>query len=735
MGSPAPLWVRRLHVCLSAFGFSCLYSLNIVKLQHQQKEWPYYLQLIILNVNAIMLAWSFFALLIIDPGKPRQSDEFVGLPQVRKWFCYDCKTVKPERCHHCSICKRCILQMDHHCPWINTCIGFNNRKQFILLVFYATIHTLITGIYNLQYAMNLTKSIQNFIYQIIYVFDVIIFLLLVIFLKYHIELLCKNMTTIEDIIRQQSETSVNIYDLSIRENVNQIFGTELWLYLLPIKTNIGDGHEFAKKQDEKRAPPLISTQQVETYEHPIISNIVIQCINYFMIFQIVVFLFLLFIIVILLARQSFNNKRIRRKQQEIQIYQETKTSIAFLHPYCNSGAGGEKVLMSILKQLQEQQYQIAVYSCELASDEEIRSKTQHRFNIQLKSDIQFIRVYEDYLLRPAKRFTMFFQILGQMVYSYKCLKKYQPDILFDTIGLPFSYIIFKLLLPNVKIYAYVHYPFISTDMIEQVEQKQVRYNNQENISKSTTQTKLKLYYYQILFAFYQFQGRFVDNVYVNSSWTYNHIIQTWKSSNILKLYPPCSVEQLMKRKIQSDKKFTIVSLAQFRPEKLHKQQLEIIQCLAEKLPKEVSDHVHLKMMGSVRGQDDELLFAELQDIVREKKLENHVTLYKNLPYDQIIQHILSSLIGLHTMEYEHFGISLVEMLAGGLIVVAHDSAGPKEDILRDRVGFLCEEVEDYVLSIVQILQMNDFEIQQMQTQGRKRAQQFSEESFARQFKL
>jgi len=29
------------------------------------------------------------------------------------------------------------------------------------------------------------------------------------------------------------------------------------------------------------------------------------------------------------------------------------------------------------------------------------------------------------------------------------------------------------------------------------------------------------------------------------------------------------------------------------------------------------------------------------------------------------------------MEAEHFGISVVEMLAAGLIVVAHNSAGPK----------------------------------------------------------
>jgi len=26
--------------------------------------------------------------------------------------------------------------MDHHCPWINNCIGFWNRKYFLLLLIY-----------------------------------------------------------------------------------------------------------------------------------------------------------------------------------------------------------------------------------------------------------------------------------------------------------------------------------------------------------------------------------------------------------------------------------------------------------------------------------------------------------------------------------------------------------------------------------------------------------------------
>ncbi|WRT69363.1 uncharacterized protein IL334_006347 [Kwoniella shivajii] len=48
--------------------------------------------------------------------------------------CRKCDGPKPERTHHCSVCKRCVLQMDHHCPWINACVGIHNQRHFVLFM-------------------------------------------------------------------------------------------------------------------------------------------------------------------------------------------------------------------------------------------------------------------------------------------------------------------------------------------------------------------------------------------------------------------------------------------------------------------------------------------------------------------------------------------------------------------------------------------------------------------------
>ncbi|MFS7968302.1 putative protein S-acyltransferase [Helianthus anomalus] len=60
--------------------------------------------------------------------------------------CDKCSAYKPPRAHHCRVCRRCVLKMDHHCTWINNCVGQRNYKAFFLLVFYGTISSLYSTV-------------------------------------------------------------------------------------------------------------------------------------------------------------------------------------------------------------------------------------------------------------------------------------------------------------------------------------------------------------------------------------------------------------------------------------------------------------------------------------------------------------------------------------------------------------------------------------------------------------
>ncbi|XP_030761991.1 palmitoyltransferase ZDHHC6 isoform X2 [Sitophilus oryzae] len=102
--------------------------------------------------------YNFLSSMYQGPGylplkwKPENLDECKYLQK-----CGVCQGYKAPRSHHCRKCGKCVLKMDHHCPWINNCVGWGNHAHFTYFLLFATIgcaHASIVLGFSLYRAIN-----------------------------------------------------------------------------------------------------------------------------------------------------------------------------------------------------------------------------------------------------------------------------------------------------------------------------------------------------------------------------------------------------------------------------------------------------------------------------------------------------------------------------------------------------------------------------------------------------
>ncbi len=77
-------------------------------------------------------------------------DVFVCGFDGRPPFCSTCYNYKPDRAHHCRELGRCVLKMDHFCPWVGGIVSETSFKFFVQFTGWAALfclHTLVVVAY------------------------------------------------------------------------------------------------------------------------------------------------------------------------------------------------------------------------------------------------------------------------------------------------------------------------------------------------------------------------------------------------------------------------------------------------------------------------------------------------------------------------------------------------------------------------------------------------------------
>ncbi|CAL9103807.1 unnamed protein product [Musa acuminata var. zebrina] len=179
-------------------------------------------------------------------------------------YCQKCSHYKPPRAHHCRICKRCVLRMDHHCVWINNCVGHENYKIFFVFVLFgvsACIHSMVLLIASASHALQKDQQQNGESFNKSYILCGTLLcplsVALSILLGWHIYLILHNKTTIEyhEGVRAMwlAEKVGNVYrhpyDIGFYENLVSVLGPNFFCWFCPVSTNVGSGLRFRTAYD------------------------------------------------------------------------------------------------------------------------------------------------------------------------------------------------------------------------------------------------------------------------------------------------------------------------------------------------------------------------------------------------------------------------------------------------------------------------------------------------------
>lgn len=141
--------------------------------------------LLVIACGLFLIQLVFYSLTVmLDPGCVQKQPNFLRLLKRLiaenfhlDYVCVPCETLRPVEADHCNYCNRCVQKFDHHCIFVNNCVGYRNHKWFLMFLISFTLylvsvvaHSLLMIVYYSVDAYSYNQSywvLLNWILQIV----------------------------------------------------------------------------------------------------------------------------------------------------------------------------------------------------------------------------------------------------------------------------------------------------------------------------------------------------------------------------------------------------------------------------------------------------------------------------------------------------------------------------------------------------------------------------------------
>lgn len=219
-----------------------------------------------------------------------------------------------------------------------------------------------------------------------------------------------------------------------------------------------------------------------------------------------------------------------------------------------------------------------------------------------------------------------------------------------------------------------------------------------------------------------------DLIIYNSKFTKEHSIKNWPLSSQV-IYPPVDVEKIK----PLEKKRYILSVGRFFGYLKDKKHEILIRVFKELFNSGQIKEWSLHLVGSA-GEGDKSYLEQLHNLASGVPIK----FYPNLAYNDLVKLYGTSSIYWHAAGFkakdptkmEHFGISVVEAMAGGSVPVVVNKGGLREIVASGKDGFLwdnLEQLKQFTLDLIEDTKL----LQNRSEQATRSAQRFNKNNFIR----